>query len=45
MNEPSSIVGTRTEVTAFYVPYERLEEAEAIARGFFGGEGEEAPEA
>ena len=31
----SSIVGTRLEVTDFFVPFERLEEAETLAREFF----------
>ena len=32
----SSIVGTRMEVMDFFVPFERLEEAETLARELFG---------
>ena len=52
----ATIIGTRLEVTDFFVPFDRLEEAETLARELFsakpvyedgeeGEEGEDAPEA
>ncbi|MCR4707147.1 MAG: DUF2007 domain-containing protein [Clostridiales bacterium] len=37
----SSIIGTRLEVTDFFVPFARLEEAETLARELFGEDKQE----
>ena len=39
----SSIVGARLEVTDFYVPFERLTDAKAIAQSLFQAEEEATP--